>query len=44
MENGKCHVVRVAGKETEFVKNWLRGALQGLQAVVGVDVYRKAFV
>ncbi|THH18081.1 hypothetical protein EW146_g2841 [Bondarzewia mesenterica] len=37
-------IVRVAGKETEDVKNWLRDALQGLERIVGVDVYRKAFV
>ncbi|KAF9270087.1 UreD-domain-containing protein [Marasmius fiardii PR-910] len=36
-------IVRVAGKETELVKDWLREALVGLAQVVGVDVYRRAF-
>ncbi|TFY82824.1 hypothetical protein EWM64_g1192 [Hericium alpestre] len=37
-------VLRVAGKETEDVKVWLRDALRGLENVIGMDVYRKAFV
>jgi len=37
-------VVRVAGKETELVKNWLREQLRGLEDIVGSDVYSKAFV
>jgi len=37
-------VVRVAGKETEEVKKWLCGALQGLIDVIGEEVYSKAFV
>lgn len=37
-------VVRVAGKETELVKNWLREQLGGLEDIVGSDVYSKAFV
>jgi urease accessory protein len=36
-------VIRVAGKETEVVKKWLEQALVGLQEVVGIDVYRRAF-
>lgn len=40
-ENG-C-VVRVAGKETESVKQWLGKALKMLEGVVGIDVYRRAF-
>jgi len=37
-------VVRVAGKETEDVKQWLCGALGGLVDVIGREVYSKAFV
>ncbi|KAJ3759821.1 UreD urease accessory protein-domain-containing protein [Lentinula raphanica] len=37
-------VVRVAGKETEIVKEWLKNALSPLEEHVGIDVYRKAFV
>ncbi|KAG7099072.1 hypothetical protein E1B28_000947 [Marasmius oreades] len=40
---GRGTIVRVAGKETELVKDWLREALKGLAQVVGVDVYRRAF-
>ena len=40
-ENG-C-VVRIAGKDTESVKQWLGNALKMLEAVVGIDVYRRAF-
>lgn len=36
-------VVRVAGKETEDVKKWLRSALGGIENLVGSDVYRRAF-
>lgn len=36
-------VVRVAGKETEQVKRWLKEGLRGIEDVVGVDVYRRAF-
>lgn len=36
-------VVRVAGIETEMVKGWLREALRGLEPIVGIDVYRRAF-
>lgn len=36
-------VVRVAGKETEQVKRWLQEGLRGIEDVVGVDVYRRAF-
>jgi urease accessory protein len=37
-------VVRVAGKETEDVKSWLRDALRGLVDVIGAEVYSKIFV
>lgn len=36
-------VVRVAGKETELVKRWLKEGLKGIEDVVGVDVYSRAF-
>jgi len=36
-------VVRVAGKSTEGVKNWLGNALRKLENVIGIDVYRRAF-
>ncbi|KAJ4002443.1 UreD urease accessory protein-domain-containing protein [Lentinula boryana] len=41
-ENGA--VVRVAGKETEMVKDWLKNTLKSLEQHIGVDVYRRAFV
>lgn len=41
-ENGV--VIRVAGKETEIVKNWLKDTLSSLEQHIGVDVYRRAFV
>lgn len=37
-------VVRVAGKETEDVKQWLKSGLRGVEKLVGPDVYRRAFV
>ncbi|KAG8704808.1 hypothetical protein FRC09_003315 [Ceratobasidium sp. 395] len=40
--NGAC--VRVAGTETELVKDWLKNKLEGLGQIVGEDVYNKAFV
>jgi urease accessory protein len=40
--DGVC--VRVAGKETELVREWLKVHLQGLQSVIGGDVYDKTFV
>ena len=42
-EGMRWAVVRVAAKETEVVKRWLGQALQELQYIVGIDVYRKAF-
>jgi urease accessory protein len=36
-------VIRIAGKETEGVKQWLRAALVGVEKIVGVDIYRRAF-
>ncbi|KAI0321135.1 UreD-domain-containing protein [Amylostereum chailletii] len=36
-------MLRVAGKETEDVRVWLQAALQGLENIVGIDIYRKAF-
>ncbi|KAI0756699.1 UreD-domain-containing protein [Daedaleopsis nitida] len=41
--DGKGSVVRVAAKETEDVKNWLRDALQDLAQVLGTDMYKRAF-
>lgn len=43
ISNGKGCVVRIAGKDTESVRQWLRNALKMLEAVVGIDVYRRAF-
>ncbi|KAJ1311123.1 hypothetical protein OPQ81_009624 [Rhizoctonia solani] len=40
--DGIC--VRVAGKETELVREWLKARLVGLEIVVGVEAYSKAFV
>lgn len=37
-------IVRVAGKETEDVKMWLKDALRGLVDVIGVEVYSKIFI
>jgi urease accessory protein len=36
-------VVRVAGKDTEAVRLWLRQALKGLEPSIGIDVFRAAF-
>lgn len=44
VDDGKGTIIRAAGIETEDVKKWLREALRGLEAVVGVDEYRKAFL
>lgn len=44
MDGAPAAVVRVAGKETELVKKWLGDALIRLEEVVGVDVYRRAFI
>ncbi|KAF9455045.1 UreD-domain-containing protein [Macrolepiota fuliginosa MF-IS2] len=40
---GTGAVVRVAGKETELVKGWLKEGLKGIEEVMGADVYRRAF-
>jgi urease accessory protein len=37
-------MVRVAGKETEDVKKWLKDALRGLVDVIGSEVYSKIFI
>ncbi|KIK70859.1 hypothetical protein GYMLUDRAFT_66076 [Collybiopsis luxurians FD-317 M1] len=37
-------MIRVAGKETEIVKRWLKNALLPMEQIVGIDVYRRAFV
>jgi urease accessory protein len=37
-------VLRVAGKTTEVVKEWLRERLRFLENVIGLDAYSKAFV
>jgi urease accessory protein len=34
-------VVRVAGVETEVVKEWLKEALAGLEAIIGRDAYNR---
>ncbi|KAK0208138.1 UreD urease accessory protein-domain-containing protein [Desarmillaria ectypa] len=39
----KSVVVRVAGKETEVVKAWLREALEPVHHCIGKDVYRQVF-
>jgi len=44
IDDGKGTVIRAAGIETEDVKKWFREALSGLEAVVGIDEYRKAFL
>ncbi|KAF9474102.1 UreD-domain-containing protein [Pholiota conissans] len=36
-------VIRIGGRETEMVKEWLKDALSGLKRIVGLDVYRRAF-
>ncbi|EUC65280.1 urease accessory protein UreD [Rhizoctonia solani AG-3 Rhs1AP] len=40
--DGIC--IRVAGKETELVRQWLKVRLVGLESVVGTEAYSKAFV
>lgn len=35
-------IVRIAGKETDVVQTWLKQRLEGLEEIVGPDVYRKA--
>jgi len=37
-------IVRVAGKETEDVKKWLKDALRGLVDTIGGEVYSKIFI
>jgi urease accessory protein len=44
VDDGKGTVIRAAGVDTEDVKNWFRKALRGLEAVVGIDEYRKVFL
>ena len=36
-------VVRVAGVETEIVKEWLKETLAGLEATIGRDAYKRVF-
>lgn len=43
VDDGNIFVIRVAGLETEDVKDWLRESLRPLEEVVGIDTYRKAF-
>ena len=38
------HTVRIAGKTTEVVKDWLKKKLKFLEDIVGEDVYGKAFL
>jgi urease accessory protein len=40
---GRGAIVRIAGKETDGVKMWLKEELKGLEEIVGLDIYRKAF-
>lgn len=44
VDDGKGTVIRAAGVDTEDVKNWFRESLRGLEAVVGIDEYRKVFL
>lgn len=44
IDDGKGAIIRAAGIETEDVTKWFREALRGLEAVVGIDEYRKAFI
>ena len=41
--DGGC-IVRAAGLETEAVREWLRDTLREIEAIVGRDVYSRAFV
>ncbi|KAL0951360.1 hypothetical protein HGRIS_008064 [Hohenbuehelia grisea] len=41
---GSGSVVRVAGKEPEAVKRWLKDTLGHLEDVIGTDIYRRAFL
>lgn len=43
INEGKGHILRVAGVETEDVKDWLRESLRGFEGVIGVDTYPKLF-
>lgn len=37
-------ILRIAGLETDLVKQWLRGALSGIEMhMVGRDIYRRTF-
>ena len=42
-QSNQACVVRVAATTTEGVKGWLKDALQGLEGLVGIDVFRRAF-
>jgi urease accessory protein len=42
--SGAGCAVRVGGTNTESVKRWLRNALIGLEDILGIDVYRRAFI
>lgn len=41
--DGAGCVVRVAGTETELVRNWLGEKLVALEGIMGPDLYRRAF-
>ena len=43
ISEGKGHILRVAGVETEDVKDWLQESLRGFEDVVGFDTYLKLF-
>lgn len=44
VRQGRAHILRAAGVETEDVKNWLQESLRGFEDIVGVDTYPKLFV
>lgn len=44
LEDGDGCIVRVAGTETDAVRQWLRDALRGLESQIGSHVYSKAFL
>jgi len=43
-KEGGGAVVRVAGKGTELVRNWLKDALRDMAETIGADAYNTAFV
>jgi len=43
IRDGKGGIVRVAGVDTESVRNWLKDIFQKLEDMIGIDTYCKAF-